>query len=715
MRNEPPAFNSRNLVVGGSPSVTPCAAERAPGLASLARAMARKKKKGKASARPNPDAPPFVPASMRAASPASERESVDIGASAPLIPAADAVPARPPSDSSPGETLLAGVAAEVVAPPRPAAPSPERARREHDHPRPLAANRVFSPSRLGPTPRDPKLQSTRPDAPREVENDLEEPLLPASDVGYRSDEDLEAALSPGSPGAVSPRRSERISGSWRDESIVADDDGREFLASARPDDPALDARAPYTRRGELAAIWALGWPMGVSYFCRMAMASTDSVMVGHYAGGHDNPGEYLAAAALSDMITTLMVVPPLAFNQVLNALCGQAVGSGRPKMAGVWLQQSMFWLGITMLPFLAGFFFVSDILAALGFDPTICRLAGTYARWNVFWPIPNGWYQCMRFYFQSVGKPRPAMWNSVVFLFVNAALNWIFVFGGPFRHFAAFGNWRGLGFVGAAVSLSCSRCLQPLTYWLYMFVWRREHAAFWPGWRASEHTPARTAEYLKQAVPLVGTLVFSAVVSQSTTLLVSRLGTDAVAATTAVSTATMVWSGAVNAMFTMVIAVRVGFHLGRGDGAAARDSFWLATALVFAVLAVIVAATLPCSNAVVGLTTSDTTVVRDGARVLPAALVATLLGVLNSLCTGGVFSGQGRQSLVAALSFCLDIPLSIGGVAALVLLVKGARLLDVYWYQTAAALVELLVAYAFVFASDWKKYANDALARQAAR
>ena len=38
----------------------------------------------------------------------------------------------------------------------------------------------------------------------------------------------------------------------------------------------------------------------------------------------------------------------------------------------------------------------------------------------------------MRFYFQSVGKPRPAMWNSVVFLFVNAALNWIFVFGGPF-------------------------------------------------------------------------------------------------------------------------------------------------------------------------------------------------------------------------------------------------------------------------------------------
>jgi MATE family multidrug resistance protein len=114
---------------------------------------------------------------------------------------------------------------------------------------------------------------------------------------------------------------------------------------------------------------------GVSYFCRMAMASTDSIFVGHYEGGHHTPGDYLAASALSDMVTTLLVVPPLAFNQVLNALCGQAVGSGKKKMAGVWLQQSLFWLGISMLPFLAGFFYVKDILHLLGFSDTICELA----------------------------------------------------------------------------------------------------------------------------------------------------------------------------------------------------------------------------------------------------------------------------------------------------------------------------------------------------
>jgi len=191
----------------------------------------------------------------------------------------------------------------------------------------------------------------------------------------------------------------------------------------------------------------------------------------------------------------------------------------------------------------------------------ICELAGVYAKWNVFWPIPNGWYQCMRFYFQAVGLPRPAMYNSIVFLFINALLNWVFVFGGPFRHLECAGHWHGLGFIGAAISLSCSRCLQPLCYWIYMFHWRKAHVEFWPGLNMAEHTWARTAEFLKQAVPLVGTLIFGAVVGQATTLLVSRLGTDAVAATTAVSTATVVWAGALNAMFSMVIAVRVGYHL----------------------------------------------------------------------------------------------------------------------------------------------------------
>jgi MATE family multidrug resistance protein len=156
------------------------------------------------------------------------------------------------------------------------------------------------------------------------------------------------------------------------------------------------------------------------------------------------------------------------------------------------------------------------------------------------------------------------------------------------------------------------------------------------------------------------------------------------------------------------------WHLGRGDGNAAKCSFWLSTGIVFSMLAILVAIMLPFAEQTVALTTSDKVVVKNAARVLPAALVATLLGVLNSLCTSGVFSGQGRQVLVTVLSFFVDIPLSIGGVAVIVLLFH-ADLLDVYLYGVCAALLELAIAYGFIFASNWKQCAEDAQARQLAR
>merc|ERR1719421_2598112 len=74
------------------------------------------------------------------------------------------------------------------------------------------------------------------------------------------------------------------------------------------------------------------------------------------------PKEYLAAAGLSDMVLNILIIPPLAFNMSLNALVSQAMGSGNKKMAGTWLQLSIFWLTISYAPVLVTFFYVSDML-----------------------------------------------------------------------------------------------------------------------------------------------------------------------------------------------------------------------------------------------------------------------------------------------------------------------------------------------------------------
>ena len=236
----------------------------------------------------------------------------------------------------------------------------------------------------------------------------------------------------------------------------------------------------------------------------------------------------------------------------------------------------------------------------------------------------SGWYQCMRFYFQARGFPKPAMYNNILFLGINAMLNYLLVFGGP-----SFLHWDGLGFIGAAISLSVSRTLQGVFYYLYMFVYQKHHITAWPdeGWSLTIHTRERTTEFMKQALPNIGTLLFQSctyfirptslccanclnsmlysifswcffsrllssslielfsfdlfsfsiypVASQAQTVLVGRLGQLSIASSSALSTVTIPWSGTLSATCCTVSGVRVGYHLGRGNSTAARKSSWL--------------------------------------------------------------------------------------------------------------------------------------------
>merc|ERR1719506_853161 len=256
----------------------------------------------------------------------------------------------------------------------------------------------------------------------------------------------------------------------------------------------------------------------------MAMASVDSAFVGHIPSDAAHPGQYLAACVLADMSVSLLILPPLAFNQSLNALVSQAVGSGNKKQAGVWLQASLFWLTVTYIPVLVAFFYV-----------------------------------------QAQGKPRPAMYNNLMFLFINVLLNWIFVFGGPFRAF----GWNGFGFIGAAMSISTSRCGQPLVYWLYMFKYTRQHEETWPGWTGEWRNKDNQKKFLAMSLPQMGTMILSGAIGQVTTFLTARLGEMAVSASSAFSAVTTVLNGAFIPTLSAVAAIRVGTYLGQGSGSRA--------------------------------------------------------------------------------------------------------------------------------------------------
>jgi len=505
--------------------------------------------------------------------------------------------------------------------------------------------------------------------------------------------------------------------------LDSQDDNAETDATAPGDAAPAEAPPKFTLRGEAWTMFMLGWPMVVSFVCRIGMASTDTAFVGHLTNAttgvfFDRPysgEEYLAAASLSDMVVNILIVPPLAFNQVLNALVGQALGSDNKKMAGTWLQLSVFFLTTSYLPFmLIQYLFTADVLKLLGFNHDICELAGVYARWNLFWPIPNGIYQCMRFYFQAQGMPRPAMWNNLAFVLVNALLNWTFVFGGPLQYAC---GWTGFGFIGAAMSISASRCLQPLTYWLYMFVYRRAHLETWPGLSSAFLRPDRVRRFLAQALPLIGTLIFQSVSGQVTTLLIAQLGTLAISASSAVSAATQVASSGLSAAFTAVAAVRIGFHLGRGDVRASKAAMWLVVGTSVGTSLLTVAVLWPLRAQLCELVTSDSEVVPVASMLVAAAFVAAGLSQLVSIGTSGVLSGQGRTFVTTLLSFGFELPTSIGGTALLVYVAKlrgKEGLLAITWAGGGFSLVEVGVVALIILCGDWRRFAADAKARQEA-
>eukprot|EP00531_Pseudo-nitzschia_arenysensis_P014195 CAMPEP_0116129952 /NCGR_PEP_ID=MMETSP0329-20121206/8197_1 /TAXON_ID=697910 /ORGANISM="Pseudo-nitzschia arenysensis, Strain B593" /LENGTH=647 /DNA_ID=CAMNT_0003624251 /DNA_START=21 /DNA_END=1965 /DNA_ORIENTATION=+ len=479
---------------------------------------------------------------------------------------------------------------------------------------------------------------------------------------------------------------------------------------AASDDNAEPTPPPFSTWSEICAMASLGLPLAVSFFCRMGMASTDSAFVGHIHDGKNLPEVYLAAAVLSDMVLNICITPPLAFNQVLNGLVSQAIGSNNPKMAGIWLQQSMFWLATTMMPCLVALLYVEPILLKLGFPQDICSVAGVYAKYNIVWPVPNGLYQCMRFYFQARGLPKPAMYNNICFLFVNALLNWIFVFGGPF-------HWKGLGFIGAAVSLSISRTMQGVCYFLYMFVYKKHHLGAWPenGWSLEHHTKERTTEFMKQSLPNIGTLLFQAFASQAQTVLVGKLGELPIAASSALSTVTIPWSGTLSATTCMVSAIRVGYHLGKGDGQAAKKASWIV--MHFITIVNVIMATLfmipVLQTMILKISTDDSHVIDLAKKLVPAMLVGTYLNLLVGNGTSGIFSGQGRPLIATILSFGLELPLSIGGVAIYILVFHG-DIIGVYWWGAIAAAIEIVIVLYLVVRSDWNKCADEAIRRQEA-
>lgn len=155
----------------------------------------------------------------------------------------------------------------------------------------------------------------------------------------------------------------------------------------------------------------------------------------------------------------------------------------------------------------------------------------------------------------------------------------------------------------------------------------------------------------------------------------------------------------------------MGYHLGRGDGNAAKRSAWIVIHFITAVNIVMALLFLPLGREILRFATDDSDVLGMAATLVPAMLVGTYLNLIVGNVTSGVFSGQGRPLIATILSFGLELPMSIGGVAIYILVFHG-DLLGVYWWGAISGGLEALIVLYLMIVSKWDKCAEEALERQ---
>jgi multidrug resistance protein, MATE family len=231
----------------------------------------------------------------------------------------------------------------------------------------------------------------------------------------------------------------------------------------------------------------LGIPIFLTMLSWVAMKTTDSALLGHVSV------DALAASSLSDLWTMCTAV--LIQGRVLGVLCGNAIGAGNPKLAGIYLQVSYFVLSWILGFVFVCWYFTETVWLWFGSDPKIASMAGYYAK-VLAWSLPGQMiYSQLSQFFSSQRIMYPEVNAATVAMIANLIFGLIFVLGFPIKNFA------GFGFVACPIVTSCMVYLQLFIVGYFYMYRKRLHEACWDGWAYKEITWARITAFVELYMP----------------------------------------------------------------------------------------------------------------------------------------------------------------------------------------------------------------------
>lgn len=400
-------------------------------------------------------------------------------------------------------------------------------------------------------------------------------------------------------------------------------------------------------RDEWRPMLALAGPVVLAELGWMAMGTVDTLMVGRLGP------EAIGAVGIGSTYFLIPAVFAIGLLLGLDTLIAQAFGAGRlgechrDLVQGVHLSLCLTlpltWIGLALL---------LPALSYTGLNPRVLPLAGPYLATVTWSLLPLLLYTTFRRYLQALGRVVPIMVVLLSANLVNAAVNWVLIFGNL--------GAPALGVRGAAWATVLSRSYMAAA--LLLVILRDDR-------RRGGHvlrTPwgpdaSRLRRLLDLGLPAALQITLEVGVFAVATGLAGLLDPESLAAhqiaLTVASVTFMVPLGVSSAG-----AVRVGQAVGRRDAPGAARSGWAALVIGAGFMSVAALTFVLAPGPIIRAFSPDPAVVEKGVRLLLVAAVFQLFDGLQVVSTG-IMRGLGdtRTPMLCNLAghWALGLPVGI--------------------------------------------------------
>jgi len=356
----------------------------------------------------------------------------------------------------------------------------------------------------------------------------------------------------------------------------------------------------------------------------VSMGIVDTIMVGPLGPAA------IGAVGVGSMLFLALAVFGIGLLLGLDTLVSQSFGAGRVDECHRWLHHGLA-LALLLTPVMTGAAWLGTATLDLwGFAPEVRVLTGPYLEIVIWSTLPLLLYAAFRRYLQAMNAVGPVMFALVSANLVNAAANWVLVYG----HLGA----PALGVSGAAWATLASRVyLAGILLAAIVRHDRRQHAGLFAVAPVVEL--ARLRRLVTLGLPAAIQVVLEMGVFAGASALAGRLAPVALAAHQIVLNM---------AAFTFMVplgvasagAVRVGHAVGRRDPEGAARAGWTALLFGTAFMSCAAAAFLVIPRVLIGAFTTDPAVLRIGASLLFVGAIFQLFDGLQGVATG-VLRGLG--------------------------------------------------------------------------